>query len=180
MSAVTRTRTTRRTTVPRDRKPPVARYFKEWLGDRDRVKQLNERVDVLHDRILKVVFQHGRADDRGSFELDLAEPIEFTDHEGVTHKYSMLKAEKHLLPARRLPVAEKAIKLLTRRHLWLSAEDKETINAIMVDCPFAKITVSLDVEAFAAAVFKDQITDAEYQATLQEQRESFQFRQGEL
>ena len=178
---MTTTKTTKRQTAERKPNPlaGLARTFSEWLTIKDEGSQLTERQGVLRDRILDTVSEVGEEDDKGNVWIDLPTPITFTDHKGKTFVYSVLKKERHLIPANPLPEADLAEDLLREKGLWLTDAQEKKIRDIQTACPYTTITVEVDVDAVAGAYFKNLISEEEYAALLRPQKESFQFRPSE-
>lgn len=166
------------------RTPPVRRpatrslgnWFKQWLEVKDENEILTDRQGTLRDRIVDAVQADGEVDENGNVWYQLPSPISFTNHKGETKVFSSLKAERHLRPAQPLPQPDLAEGLLRKEGLWLSDAQEKAIRQIQATCPYATITVDVDVDALAGAYFKGLVTEADYEATLTEQKESFQFR----
>lgn len=158
---------------------PIAKWFQNWLEVRDEGEVLKARQADLRDRLVEVVAERGDEDDKGNAWFDLAEPITFTDWKGKTHQYTTLKRERHLTPAQPQPDPEAAEELLRTKDMWLTEKQLKAIRDIQLACPYAVITVDVDVDAVAAAWFKDIISEEEYASVLTPQRETFQFRPSE-
>jgi len=162
------------------RKPTgVSAWFRQWLETRDEVSVLEERTATLRQRLIDTIAERGEEDEKGSTWLDLPSPVEFTDHDGRSFRYTTLKRERHLRPAVPVPDPAKAEELLEEKGLWLTPAQARTIATLQVACPYAVISVSVDVDAVAGAYFKGIISEEEYSAILVEQKESFQFRPAE-
>lgn len=157
-------------------KPPVVKWFKQWLTIRDEAEQLKNRTEELRTRLLEAVDQIGEEDDRGNVYLELTSPVEFCDSKGRVFQYTTLKRERHLRPANPLPDPELTEDLLRELKLWLKPDQEKAIEAIQIANPYVTITVEVDPDAVAQAYFKGVITEEQYDSLLQEQTESFQFR----
>ena len=162
----------RRTVAPKS-ESRLVRRFKEWLTTRDEKDLLAERTEVLRDRIKDDIVDNAQSytDEKGNVWYDLPGPVQFKDRKGKVFKYVALKRERRLIPAAPQPIPEKAIEVLKKKKLWLKPAQEKALQELQLACPFAIISVDLDPNAFAAAVFKSQITAAQYESTLQEQRE---------
>lgn len=134
-------------------------------------RQEDVRIALLDD-----VEQFGETDDNGNSWFELDEPVFTEAIEGRRIRYTWLKRERHLTPANPLPEPELAEDLLRKRGLWLSRKTETEIQRIQQDNPYVTISVSVDVEALAKAVLTGAVSDDEYEATLKEQKETFQFR----
>jgi hypothetical protein len=162
-----------KTTLPR-----VVRRLEQWLVVRDEAAQYSERADTLKDRIKEELPTSAQTytDEKGSIWYDLpGSGITFKDRKGKVYKYIAMKLQRSLTPASPLPIPEKAIAVLKKHKLWLTPEQEKVIKDLQIACPFAVVSVDLDATSFASAVFKNLITDREYQGTLQPQKESFSF-----
>lgn len=168
----------RRKRAPRPTNSIVS-YFQNWLGVRDQGAQLKTRQDDLRLRLLDILDESGVEDEKGNKWIDLQDPVEFTDKDGKTFVYRTLKRERHLKPAQPTPDPLKAKKLLEKKGLWLTADQQKALQRVQALCPFVVISVDVDVDAVAKALFTDRITEKEYQATLIEQKPEFQFRPSE-
>lgn len=153
--------------------------FSQWLNVRDEGAVLKERQEMLRDEILTSVQSNGEPDDKGNVWIDLPEPVSFKDHKGKVFKYSHLKSELHMIPAVPTPDPDKAEDLLKKKKLWLTKEQQKTIQDLQIACPFVKLSIDVDLNAFAHLLFIEKITDAEYESTLIEQKPSYQFRPSE-
>lgn len=171
--------TTRRTTIRAKRSAPVVDWFTQWFEVKDEAEQLVERQGDLRVRLLDAVEEYGDVDENGSFWFDLPEVVTVKDHKGKIFKFSSLKKERHLRPANPTPDPELAEGLLRKKGLYLSAKQEKAIRDLKIACPYVNISVDVDPDAVANLLFKDLITEKEYEATLQEQKESFQFRPSE-
>lgn len=162
----------RRRTVTKS-EPRLVRRFKEWLVTRDEADQLADRKDVLRQRLLDELAEHSETytDEKGNVWYDLPVPVTFKNRQGKVFKFSSLKRERRLSPAQPQPEEDKAIAVLKKKKLWLTADQEKVIQELQIACPFAVVSVDLDRNAFAAAVFKKQITPDQYESTLQEQKE---------
>lgn len=179
----TKTTVRRRTTSPVNTKlaktKAVTVWFKQWLEVGDQAEQLTERKGDLRERILDAVEEIGEPDDKGNVWLELPQVVGFENRKNKVFKYTLLKRERHLLPANPQPIPDLAEALLRKKKLWLTEKQEKAIRDLQLACPYIRISVDVDLDTFAGLVFKDAITDAEYDATLQEQKESFQFRPAE-
>lgn len=157
----------------------VIRWFEQWVVVKDEASVLGERQDDLHDRILDGITKLGVKDDKGSYWLDLPNPVQFTDHDGKVFKYTTLKRERHLSPAAPTPDPRKAEALLRKLKLWMKPDQEKALQALQDACPYLVFSVSIDPDALAKAYFSGRITESDYASCLREQKESFQFRPGE-
>jgi hypothetical protein len=177
----TKTTPTRRPAKRRPASPKtsITNWFRQWLDIRDTVDQLGERTDTLRLRILDTLTEAGDEDEKGNFWIDLTEPVEFKDHKGKVFQYTKLKKERHLRPAQPTADPEKAEALLRKKNLYLTAAQEKVIRDLRIACPYVTISVDIDPDAVAQLWFKDIINEREYESTLVEQKESFQFRPSE-
>ena len=154
----------------------VVRTFTQWLGVKRQAAQVGERQSELRGRLLDLVTELGEEDDRGNVVFELPKVVDATDEKGRTHLWRAIKRERHLTPANPLPDAEKAIALLRSKDLWISEKDLTALTRIEDRNRFVKVHVEVDVDAVAEAYFRNQISEAEYESILEEQRESWQLR----
>jgi hypothetical protein len=159
------------------RKPPITAWFSQWLSAKDTAETFKEGQENLRVKVLDAVQEWGEEDADGHIFYDLPKPVEFTDRNGEVKIYTTLKRERHLTPAQPLPDAEKALALLKEKGLWLTEKELKVIQDLETRCPYAVISVDIDPDAVATAYYRDQLTEAEYEGILAEQRETFQFRQ---
>lgn len=164
-------------------KVPVAKsitnWFQQWRGVKDEVEQLGERQGELRDRLVDTIAEVGYEDEKGNWWFDFDEPISFTNHKGKVFQYTALKRERHLSPAQPTPDPAKAKTLLKKKGFWLTEEQEKAVKELKIQCPYAVISVAVDPDAVASLLFKDLISDKEYESTLKEQTETFQFRPAE-
>jgi len=154
----------------------LVRRFTEWLGIKDDAAALKIRQEELRLRLLDETFSGGRSGEDGHVYLPLSAPVEFEDHKGKVHKYTALKAERHLVPAVPLPDPEKTEALLRKKGLWLDAAQEKTIRDLQVRLPNVTITVDVDVDAVSGLYFKKVLTEKEYESLLTEQTEQWQLK----
>lgn len=168
------------TTIKRNRRTTASRNIREnfthWFGLKSEADLISKRQADVRVDLLTAIEEYGEADENGSSWFEFDEPVVVTDGEGRTLQFSFLKRERHLTPANPLPEPELAEELLRKRKLWLSKSDERLINVVQQENPYVTITVAVDVDALAKAVLTGAISDEEYEATLTEQRESWQFR----
>jgi hypothetical protein len=171
--------TKRQTTTRAPRVSPtksVSNWFHQWLVTKDEAEQLSERQGDLRVRLLDTITENGFEDDKGNWWFDLDEPVQFADRKGKVFKFTSLKRERHLSPAQPTPDPDKAESLLRKKNLWLTSAQEKLIKDLQLQCPYAVVNVSVDLDAVASLEFKGIISEKEYDATLREQKESFQFR----
>ncbi len=166
-------------TKRRIKKPTISERFSRWLSARDTAETFEEEQGNLRVEILNELVKIGEEDDAGHVYYELPEPVQFTDREGRTFKYTTLKRERHLRPAQPTPDPEKALGLLQKKGLWLTAKDQKLIKDLQTRCPYAVIEVAIDADAVARAYYQDEVTEEEYESILVEQKETFQFRPAE-
>ena len=158
------------------KRPNITVLFKNWRGIKDEVEVLGNRQEELRSRLLAAVEGYGETDEKGNQWLDFPTPIEFTDHDGRTYQYTALKRERHLTPANPTPDPEKVQDLLEKKGLWFSEKQTKQFQDLQLALPFLRLKIEVDVDAVGKAYFAGLITEAEYEACLREQKESFQFR----
>lgn len=154
---------------------PVSGWFKQWLQTKDEAVQLGERQATLRDRLLGQIDEQGFDDEKGNRWIELPQPVEFTDHKGKTFLYSLLKKQRSLTPANPTPDPEKAQALLEELDLWLSEKQQKLVRDLQIQCPYAVVSLDVDVDAVAGAYFKGIISEEQYEAILRPQRETFSF-----
>lgn len=176
VAAAKKTTPTRRPTA-RSKAERAVTLFRQWLMVRDEAELLEERQGELRERLLSIVEAAGKPDDKGHQLLELSEPVRFKSHDGSTKTYRVLKREKHTTPAQPTPDRAKAVKLLKELRLWITPKHEKLLQEIGLSNPYVKITVDVDPDAVAQAYFKGLISEDQYDAILQEQKESWQFRQ---
>lgn len=153
----------------------VGGLVREWLTADDYAKQSGKRAGELKDKLKGIIEKRGAEDERGSQILPLSEPITFKTFDGKTKIYTALKRERHVTPAEPLPDPGKAVALLKRLKLWMSKDDEKLIKEIVLANRFVTITVEVDPDAVAKAYFEGLIDEDDYDAVLEEQRESWHF-----
>ncbi len=167
--------TSTKTQTRRPRFGSVAGTFKQWLGVRDQKDQLTAEQDELRLKLLDRVLKSGHKDDNGHYWIDLDEPIEFTDFKGKTKIFSRLKNQLSLVPARPQPDPDLAEALLKKKGLWITPEQEKLIRRLRSTLSLFDITVELNPDRFSDLVFTKEISDKEYESTLQEQTEKVSF-----
>lgn len=75
MTTVQRTHTTKRTERP-IRVGGLAAKFRQWAVIKHEVAELTKRQNQLRDEMAKTLTAEGAVDDKGSYFLDLPEPVE--------------------------------------------------------------------------------------------------------
>lgn len=170
---------TRRQAVKKSPKAPIVTWFRNFLAVKDEAAQLGERQATLRDRLIEEVAARGADDDKGNSWFELPEPVEFVDHKGKKFVYTDLKRERHLSPSKPTPDPDKSEVLLRKHKLWLTPEQEKAVQNLRVSCPYAVVSVEVDVDAVANAYFKNIITEKEYVSVLRKQVETFQFRPSE-
>ena len=174
----------RKTTTTRKARPDFKKPFLRWLNVRDAATELSEEQQALRDEITGILQEFGYTDDNGHHYIDLPEPISFKDHdrpgkEGKGHVYTTLKLERHLIPAQPTPDPELAESYFKRKRKWITARDKETLEALQAKYPFLTLSVDIDTDAVTKMYFADSISEAEYTKMLIPQREQYQFKPSE-
>lgn len=168
---------TARTTTPRTRASSIARTFNTWLGLRDQGQYVASEQEKLRLRLIDDTERYGHKDADGHSWLALTEAIEFKDSlTGKVHVYTQLKRERHLTPKTPMPDPDKSIMLLKRLKLWIKKTDVQLLTEIGMRNPYIKISIDVDPDAVASAYYKGLINEHDYDAILQEQKETWQFR----
>ena len=164
------------TTAKKTRKPPITKWFIHWRELKDQAEVVADRQGDFRDDLVEAVQQFGAKDGEGHYFYELPSPVEFPDHNGRTFKYVTLKAERHLTPSQPTPDPEKAEALLKSKGLWISPQDQKILRDLRTRNPVVSIEVEIDPDAVAKLWYQDELTDAEYEGTLREQKETYQFR----
>jgi len=145
----------------------------------DTLAMTEEEVTAAKAELKEICTQHGEPDEKGSYFLYFPRPLAFTDHTGKRFLFTAMKAERHLTPANPTPDPVLAEALLRKVGCWLTQAQQETLDAIAQANPYVRITVAVEPDALAMAVFRNIITERSYRRTLRPQQESFQFRRCE-
>jgi hypothetical protein len=153
----------------------IATNFKQWLVLRKEDDTIKAEIDTLRIGLLDDIAATGEPDENGHVWIDLPAPVEFTDAKGRTVTYTSLKRELRKTPANPLPDPDKAEELLIEKDLWLTPKQEKTIRDLQVVLKFARIEVTVDVDAVAAAYFQGLISDDEYEEILTPVKETFAF-----
>jgi hypothetical protein len=154
----------------------VETWLRAFLGCKDQVSLIEKEQAELRLKQLDVVEKYGEEDEKGNIFLDLETPVEYVNNAGKKYIYTSLKKERHLTPAVPTPDATKAEALLKKKGLWLDKNQVKVLQDLQLSCPFVTLTITIDPDALQKALFTDTITSKEYESTLREQNETFQFR----
>jgi hypothetical protein len=149
--------------------------FKTWLTFRREDDLIKAEIDKKRISLLDDIEAEGVPDESGHVWFDLPEAVEWTDSKGRTVTYTSLKRELRKSPANPLPDPDDAEELLRQKGLWLTPKQEKTIKDLQVVLKFARIEVTVDVDAVAAAYFQGLITDDEYEEILTPVKEIFAF-----
>jgi hypothetical protein len=172
------TKATARTTTKK-RRPSinsVAGRFLHWRQLKDEKEATAGRQETARLSLLEYVQEHGEEDDKGNRWYDLSEPMSYTDHNGKVFVYVGLKAERHLTPSKPEPDPDLAEEWLRKHKRWLTSVQEKALNDLRLQLRYARITVEVDLDAFASLYWDKTIAEKDYDAMLEEQTETFQFK----